>query len=210
MVDDGAPRRVATDRSARPYPPKDRPARRRPGLASEILDALDVAETQAEPPPDSARFDDGSGRGNGWGGGRYDEGRRPSRDRGPLPWIIGGALLGVLLPLMLVGALALAGSIGAPTVVPTESPNLSAEPSVEASVEPSVEPSPSPTPTPSPTPSPTATPAPTPFVYVVRSGDTLFAIANRFGVTIDQITAANGITRQSVLKVGQHLVIPGQ
>src|SRR5258708_5888540 len=52
------------------------------------------------------------------------------------------------------------------------------------------------------------TPAPTPTVYVVQPGDTLGTIAQRFGVTVDVIMAANGITNPNLLSAGQSLVIP--
>lgn len=49
---------------------------------------------------------------------------------------------------------------------------------------------------------------PTPTVYVVKPGDTLGTIAQRFSVSVDEIMAANGITDPNVLVVGQSLVIP--
>ena len=44
--------------------------------------------------------------------------------------------------------------------------------------------------------------------YVVQSGDSLWAIATRFGLTIDDITQANGLTQGSVIYPGQNLRIP--
>lgn len=44
--------------------------------------------------------------------------------------------------------------------------------------------------------------------YRVRSGDTLGEIAARFGVTVDQLRSANGISG-STIHVGQVLTIPG-
>lgn len=43
--------------------------------------------------------------------------------------------------------------------------------------------------------------------YMVVSGDTLYAIANRNGTTVDAIKKANGLTSNS-LKIGQELTIP--
>jgi len=44
--------------------------------------------------------------------------------------------------------------------------------------------------------------------YIVRSGDTLGAIANRYGVSVKQIMQANGISDPRRLRVDQQLVIP--
>ena len=73
-------------------------------------------------------------------------------------------------------------------------------------------PTPTPTPTatgvPTATPSPTRTPAATPQVHVVVRGETLIAIAARYGVTAAAIKKANGITGAGLIYVGQRLVIP--
>ncbi len=63
-----------------------------------------------------------------------------------------------------------------------------------------------------PSPTPTTilpTPTLTPVIYVVRPGDTLSAIATRFGVPVEELARANGIEDPNVIKVGQKLVIPG-
>lgn len=44
--------------------------------------------------------------------------------------------------------------------------------------------------------------------YVVQPGDTLFSIAQQFGVTVDEIAFANGITNPDVIQAGQQLTIP--
>ena len=46
-------------------------------------------------------------------------------------------------------------------------------------------------------------------VYIVQAGDTLTAIATRFGTSVDEIMALNGITDASLLFVGMELFIPG-
>lgn len=46
-------------------------------------------------------------------------------------------------------------------------------------------------------------------IYVVRSGDSLYAVARRFVVPMDDIIYANQLQNPSVLSVGQALVIPG-
>lgn len=45
-------------------------------------------------------------------------------------------------------------------------------------------------------------------VHVVASGDTLFSISQRYGVSQEAIIAANGLTNPNSLVVGQQLVIP--
>ncbi len=67
-------------------------------------------------------------------------------------------------------------------------------------------PTPSPRATPAGTPTPGATAAPR--TYVVRAGDTLQAIANRFGISVKALSAANGISNPNLITSGQVLVIP--
>jgi LysM repeat protein len=79
---------------------------------------------------------------------------------------------------------------GTGTATPSPSPGTSAGPS--GSVE------------------PTGAPAPTPQTYVVATGDTMSNIASRFGVSLDDLIAAN---RETVpdpdkLDVGDILIIP--
>jgi LysM repeat protein len=58
-------------------------------------------------------------------------------------------------------------------------------------------------------PSPTVPPAPTPQVYVVKAGDNLGKIAKKYGLTIDQILAANpAIKNPNKISLGQEIVIP--
>ncbi len=58
------------------------------------------------------------------------------------------------------------------------------------------------------TPTATGTPSRTPIHYVVQPGDTLFLIAQRFGVPLDALIAANGITNPDRIEVGQVIIIP--
>lgn len=46
-------------------------------------------------------------------------------------------------------------------------------------------------------------------VYIVEAGDTLWAIAQRFGVSMDDLANENGLTDPSQLSIGARLVIPG-
>jgi murein DD-endopeptidase MepM/ murein hydrolase activator NlpD len=46
-------------------------------------------------------------------------------------------------------------------------------------------------------------------VYVVQPGDTLWAIAQRFGVSVDALALANGIADAGQIHIGDRLVIPG-
>jgi LysM repeat protein len=59
-----------------------------------------------------------------------------------------------------------------------------------------------------PTATPTVSATPRPKTYKVRSGDTMSAIAARFGTTIAEIAALNNIANPSLIRVGQVLRIP--
>lgn len=58
-----------------------------------------------------------------------------------------------------------------------------------------------------PTATPTATP--TPILHIVRFGDTLYAIALSYGVSMNQIAELNGLVNVHDLDIGQVLIIPG-
>ncbi len=67
---------------------------------------------------------------------------------------------------------------------------------------------PTPTPTPTETPQPTPTILAAPLRHVVKSGDTVAAIAQKYGSTIKDIIQANGLGADGRLSVGQALIIP--
>src|SRR5579859_205701 len=46
-------------------------------------------------------------------------------------------------------------------------------------------------------------------IHVVQRDENLFRIAQQYGVTVDAIAQANGLTDKSLLQVGQRLLIPG-
>ena len=91
---------------------------------------------------------------------------------------------------------------------PTEAPTPTATPLPTPSPRPTASPTPTLAPTPTPTPAPTPAPPPPQTTYVVQSGDTLAAIAQRFGTTVEALQSANGISDPDEIRVGQVLVIP--
>ena len=60
-----------------------------------------------------------------------------------------------------------------------------------------------------PAPAPVAPVAPVSDRYLIASGDTVSAIANRFGVSIQAILTANGLNWSSIIYTGRTLIIPG-
>jgi LysM repeat protein len=56
----------------------------------------------------------------------------------------------------------------------------------------------------------TPLPSPTPFMYAVKSGDTLGAIAQKFNVTLSELMAANPNVNANAMSIGQKLNIPSQ
>ena len=112
-----------------------------------------------------------------------------------------------------LGALVLARGPLAPGSSPGGDEAASPAPAgtvVPATGSPSSAPTSEPTaaPTPRPAPTPAASTTPRPKTYKVRSGDTLSAIASRFGTTIAEISALNNIANPSLIRVGQVLRIP--
>lgn len=130
--------------------------------------------------------------------------------------------LGAVAAFVSVGAVAAAAASDGrfdfvAAVIATQSPSPSATPTVAASPTPAATPAVTPSPTASPTATPapatvdptaTPVPAPTPRSYVVQEGDTLAAIAQQFGTTVEAIQAANAIEDPDSIAVGDVLVIP--
>jgi len=77
-------------------------------------------------------------------------------------------------------------------------------PTIEATAEPTIEP------TAEPTPAPTVAPTPEESfrTYTVKSGDTLSAIASKYGTTSRAIADLNGIKVSTILHAGDVLKIP--
>lgn len=76
-----------------------------------------------------------------------------------------------------------------PTLTPTLTPTVTASPSPTATM------------------LPPGTPTPEVTTYIVRAGDTLSLIAGQFGVPVEAIMEANGLT-DYMIRVGQELLIP--
>jgi len=96
--------------------------------------------------------------------------------------------------------------IGLPTT-PAPTPTATSIPPTATTVAPTPV---APTPTPPITPTPTPAPPPVPTFYTVQAGDTLFGIAEQFGVSVDKLVFANGYASQSELPLvaGRELQIP--
>lgn len=96
-----------------------------------------------------------------------------------------------------------------PTPTATPTPDPAATPTPTATADPAAAPSST---LPPPPATPTATPTPTPdlrVLYTVQSGDSLWAIAARFGITIAELIAANALGDESaILSIDQVLLIP--
>ncbi len=103
--------------------------------------------------------------------------------------------------------------VSSPSPIPQESPTAAPTRSVEdgatgteGTPKPTATPSPTPSPIPSPTPKATATPSTT--IYIVKDGDTLLDIADKYGVSVDALLKANGLSDPDKLSVGDKLTIP--
>ena len=69
-------------------------------------------------------------------------------------------------------------------------------------------PSPSMTPAMGSLPGETVMPSPTPFTYIIQAGDTMGALAQKFGVSLDALVAANPGISPNAMPIGATLLIP--
>ena len=127
--------------------------------------------------------------------------------------ILGAALLVALLAMARGQFNPAAAPNGSPSPGPTAS--IVATPSARPGATPAATATPvaAATPSATPLPVPTAVPTPSPrptgsTTYVVRSGDSLWAIAVRFNTTVKAIQELNGLGSNTILHVGQRLEIP--
>jgi len=88
-----------------------------------------------------------------------------------------------------------------PTLPPVTEPPLATESPAVETLAPQTEP-------PAATAKPTQKPSTEGTRYRIKKGDTLWAIANKYGVTVKALTKANPGIKPNALKVGQVIIIP--
>ena len=148
-------------------------------------------------------------------------GRARRAPRGPLVVGAGAALVlgaaGIAVASGVIGpggadasptASVAASDSATPTASPTPTSRPTPSPTIEATASPTAAPTPVVTPARTPVPTPAPTPPPAQTTYVVQEGDTLAAIAQQFGTTVEALQAANGIEDPNEIIIGQVLVIP--
>lgn len=108
--------------------------------------------------------------------------------------------IGLVFPLALSACAA--GDVSLPTIVP-----LPTDTTVIVS-NPGAMPQPTNTLAPSPTTPPTPTATPEPVTYTVTEKDDMFGVALRYGVSLDELKAANPTVIPNMMSVGTVLVIP--
>lgn len=124
------------------------------------------------------------------------------------PFLIGG----LAIILLAVGVVVLimwlrGGEVPSISFLATETPTATVTNTPTSTV--TVTPTATNTQTPTDTPTVTLTPtASGPFVYVVEENDNLFTIAEKFGIDVLVLMALNNLTYDSVIRVGDELLIP--
>lgn len=99
----------------------------------------------------------------------------------------------------------------APAEIPAEDPGGSrSDQSVAPGTPPGGVTATPPSPTPTSSPAETAAPTATPQMYIIQQGDTLTEIAERFGVTVEAIVAANSLSDPNRIFPGDMLRIPAR
>ena len=101
--------------------------------------------------------------------------------------------------LVTLGLVAACGGGATPTPAPTEAPTPAPTDVFAPSAEPTAAPSGAPTATKKPA---------TAKTYTVKKGDTMWAIAEKFGVSLTALKAANPDVEPTKMRVGTVLVIP--
>ena len=130
------------------------------------------------------------------------------RRQNTMPFLIGG----LAIVLVAVGIVVLVVWFTGPNkpaiaFLATETPTPTATATATASATPTMTPTETPLPTETPTITPTAT-ASGPFVYTVEEDDNLFSIADKFSVDVLVLMELNKLTYDSVIRVGDELLIP--
>jgi hypothetical protein len=134
-----------------------------------------------------------------------------NRQRRGIAAVLAGAALVAAALLVTPGIIGWLGQLGGGAGVGVGSPSpAAATPGSSAVATPGATATPAATPFPTvgPSATPGPTPAATPQIYVVVKGDRLGIIARRFGVSLAALEKANGLNDQSLIKIGQKLIIP--
>jgi LysM repeat protein len=109
----------------------------------------------------------------------------------------------------------LVSACGKPATEATATPSLAALPATEAPFGASFVTATRPADGPraaeaAPAPSTTPTPTATPVLYAIQPGDTLFDLAIRMGISLEQLLALNPGLQPELLSIGQSIVLPPQ
>ena len=123
---------------------------------------------------------------------------RSGRGRTGFYLLVGLSVVLLLAGLFFTGNWVFAGGPAALFPSDTPTPTMTFTPSSTPTI----------TPTPTQTPIPATPTASAPFAYTVVSGDTISAIAEKFDVNFIIIMLLNGLNNDSVLTVGQEVIIP--